>query len=172
MLAQRLVSDLGSVAVWLPMDGFHLAQAELVRAGLADRKGAPETFDRDGFAATLQRLASHTSSDSPTIYAPAFDRSIEDSVAAAIAVPASVSLVIVEGNYLLNWAEIAELLHEVWFLDPGRQARIPALIQRHVEFGKSLEAAREWVMRSDEPNAEFVDGQRSAADLIITEWPS
>ena len=27
------------------MDGFHLSNVELSRLGLADRKGAPETFD-------------------------------------------------------------------------------------------------------------------------------
>ncbi len=38
------------------MDGFHLAQAELERLGRADRKGAPDTFDADGFVALLGRL--------------------------------------------------------------------------------------------------------------------
>ena len=38
------------------MDGFHLADVELVRRGLRDRKGAPETFDGWGYAALLARL--------------------------------------------------------------------------------------------------------------------
>ena len=37
----------------VPLDGFHLADVELERRGLRDRKGAPETFDADGYAALL-----------------------------------------------------------------------------------------------------------------------
>ena len=47
-------SEMGSVVI--PMDGFHLTTAELERAGLADRKGAPETFDGLGLADLLSRL--------------------------------------------------------------------------------------------------------------------
>lgn len=56
-LAARLARALGAeLAVAVPMDGFHLAQAELVRLGRADRKGAPDTFDAAGYAALLRRL--------------------------------------------------------------------------------------------------------------------
>ena len=36
-------------AVVVPMDGFHFDDAILVRRGLRNRKGAPETFDLSGF---------------------------------------------------------------------------------------------------------------------------
>src|SRR5215212_5130475 len=38
---------------YVPMDGFHLADVQLERLGLRDRKGAQETFDAAGYAALL-----------------------------------------------------------------------------------------------------------------------
>ena len=138
-LARRLVTGLGPErAVLVGMDGFHLADAELRRTGLRDRKGAPDTFDRAGYASLLDRLRREPG----TVYAPAFDRSIEDSIAAAVAVPADVPLVVTEGNYLLLWPEIRPLLDEVWYLDPPAEARRAALIARHVAFGKSAGRGR------------------------------
>ncbi|MEZ5225160.1 MAG: hypothetical protein R2710_00395 [Acidimicrobiales bacterium] len=58
------------------MDGFHLANQVLVDRGLIDRKGAPDTFDADGFVAILERLRSADT----TVWCPRFDRSIEDSI--------------------------------------------------------------------------------------------
>jgi pantothenate kinase len=40
-------------AAHVPMDGFHLADVQLERLGVRDRKGAPETFDADGYAHLL-----------------------------------------------------------------------------------------------------------------------
>src|SRR4051812_24365262 len=45
-----------SRAVLVPMDGFHLANAELARLGRGDRKGALDTFDAGGYATLLRRL--------------------------------------------------------------------------------------------------------------------
>ena len=55
-LAAALVAELGDAAVLVPMDGFHLAQTELVRLGTRDRMGAPDTFDAAGYVALLRRL--------------------------------------------------------------------------------------------------------------------
>ncbi len=56
-LAERIVDGLGADrAALVGMDGFHLADAELVRIGLRERKGAPETFDAGGYAALLRRI--------------------------------------------------------------------------------------------------------------------
>ena len=54
-LAEHLTAA-GLPAVWVPMDGFHLADVELERLGRRDRKGAPDTFDALGFAALLRRV--------------------------------------------------------------------------------------------------------------------
>lgn len=168
-LSALLADALGADAVIVPMDGFHLAQAELERLGRAERKGAPDTFDAAGFVALLQRLRAGSVDD--VVYAPAFRREIEEPVAGAIAVPADVPLVIVEGNYLLAtdgaWAGVRPLLDEVWYVAPPDDVRVERLIARHVSFGRSPDAAREWVMRSDEANARYVATTRERADRTI-----
>ena len=91
-------------AVVVPMDGFHLADPVLVALGRRERKGAPDTFDVDGFVALLRRLQTATD----VVYAPLFRRELELAEAGAVPVPPDVPLVIVEGNYLLHWAPVRE----------------------------------------------------------------
>ncbi|PWK71226.1 pantothenate kinase [Streptomyces sp. CG 926] len=172
-LAARLADALGPErAVVVPMDGFHLAQAELDRLGRADRKGAPDTFDAAGYVALLRRLrAPHRPGPMPTVYAPAFDRSLEEPIAGSIPVPPDVPLVITEGNYLLHdageWASVRPLLDEAWYLAPSEDLRLERLIERHVRHGKDPAYAREWVARSDELNARLVALGRHRADLVL-----
>lgn len=150
------------------MDGFHLAQAELTRVGRADRKGAPDTFDVAGYVSLLRRLRA---SDGATVYAPAFDRSLEEPIAGSIPVAPAVPLVITEGNYLLHdageWAEVRPLLDEAWYLAPDEDLRVRRLVDRHVRHGKEPAYAREWVARSDEANARLVAPGRHRADLVL-----
>lgn len=169
-LSAQLADALGADAVIVPMDGFHLAHAELERLGRADRKGAPDTFDAAGFVALLHRLRVGPAADE-VVYAPAFRREIEEPVAGAIAVAPHVPLVIVEGNYLLAtdgaWAGVQPLLDEVWYVAPPDDVRVERLIARHVSFGRSPDAAREWVLRSDEANARYVAATRGRADRTV-----
>ena len=162
-VARAVVAELGDQARLVPMDGFHLAQAELVRLGRRDRMGAPDTFDSAGYAALLKRLRS----DEPVVYAPEFRREIEEPIAGAIAVPKTVPLVVTEGNYLLLWPEIKPLLDEAWYVETDEELRVQRLIQRHIEFGKTPEYARAWVMRSDERNAALVAETASRADHLV-----
>jgi len=168
-LARAVADALGpDVAQLVPMDGFHLAQAELERLGRADRKGASDTFDACGYAALLSRLRSNVD---PVVYAPEFRREIEEPIACAIPVPRSVPLVVTEGNYLLlgggSWAAVRPLLDEAWFVEGDDDRRREWLIDRHIAFGKAPDYAREWVMRSDEANAELVASTRPSADLVV-----
>ncbi len=169
-LTADLLAELGPDVAHLPMDGFHLADVQLDRLGLRDRKGAPETFDVDGYVTTLRRL--HDEPDR-TLYAPGFERDLEQPIAAAIAIPPSARLVITEGNYLLlpdgGWERVRPLLAEVWFVEVDDDVRRERLVRRHEEFGKSPEDAREWVERSDEANARLVAITRDSADLR-TAW--
>lgn len=170
-LARALADAMGRRAVVVPMDGFHLAQAELRRLGRADRKGAPDTFDADGYVALLRRLRRRCE---PVVYAPEFRRDIEEPVAGAIPVPRDVSLVITEGNYLLlddgPWAPIRGLLDDAWYLDADEDARVAALIRRHERYGRTPEAARRFALGSDQRNAERVAAARGHADLVIPGW--
>ncbi|MFF9430851.1 nucleoside/nucleotide kinase family protein [Streptomyces sp. NPDC014746] len=167
-LAGRLVDRLDGAAVLVPMDGFHLARAELERLGRAGRKGAPDTFDAAGYTALLARLRTAGT----TVYAPAFDRALEEPVAGSIPVPPEVPLVITEGNYLLHdedaWAAVRPLLDEAWYLDLATDVRVPRLIARHVQYGKDPSHAEHWVHTSDERNARLVALGRDRADLVIT----
>ncbi|GAA2346337.1 nucleoside/nucleotide kinase family protein [Saccharopolyspora halophila] len=169
-LAEKLRTELGPAAVVVPMDGFHLAEAELHRLGRRDRKGAPDTFDAAGYAALLQRL--RTPGEHP-IYAPEFHREVEESYAGSIAVGPEVPLVITEGNYLLldegPWSEVRGLLDEAWFLDPPHEELVSRLLARHTGHGKTPSAAREWVKTTDLPNAARIAPTRARADLVIDE---
>ena len=162
-LAAAIAGALGDTAVLVPMDGFHLAQAEMVRQGTRDRMGAPYTFDTRGYIALLERLRA----GSEVVYAPAFRREIEEPIAGAIAVPPEIPLVVTEGNYLLLWDEVRSLLDEAWYVEMEEATRLEWLIARHVEFGKTPEEAEAWVMRSDQRNAEIVAGTRGRADLVV-----
>jgi pantothenate kinase len=167
-VAARLAAALAGAAVVVPMDGFHLAQAELARLGRADRKGAADTFDAAGYVALLRRLRDPGEG---VVYAPEFRREIEEPIACALPVEPSVPLVVTEGNYLLHdagaWAGVRPLLDEAWYVDVDRALRLERLIRRHVEFGKPPDVARAWVLRSDERNAELVAATRGRADVVV-----
>ncbi|GAA2883131.1 nucleoside/nucleotide kinase family protein [Pseudonocardia halophobica] len=155
-------------AVHVPMDGFHLADVALDRLGRRDRKGAPDTFDAAGYLALLRRLRT---GESGPVYAPMFERDLEQPLAGAIAVPPDARLVVTEGNYLLlpdePWPAVAAELTEVWFCDLREELRLRRLVDRHVRFGKAPGAAEEWVRRVDGPNAERVAATRDRADLVV-----
>ncbi|MFF8916278.1 nucleoside/nucleotide kinase family protein [Streptomyces sp. NPDC015032] len=168
-LAAQLVDALDGLAVLVPMDGFHLARAELERLGRAGRKGAPDTFDAAGYVALLRRL--RHPEPGTTVYAPAFDRTLEEPVAGAVPVSPDIPLVVTEGNYLLHdeaaWASVRGLLDEAWFLAADPALRVRRLVDRHVRFGKPRAYAERWVAESDEPNARLVERGRSRADLVV-----
>lgn len=171
-LAGALVAALGARAALVPMDGFHLAGQELARLGRADRKGAPDTFDADGYVALLDRLRWPERRE--TVYAPVFRRDLEEAVAGAIPIGPEIDLVITEGNYLLleaePWRRVRALLSECWYVEIDAASRLERLVARHCRFGRSESEARDWVLRSDEANARLVEGTRARADCLV-HWP-
>jgi pantothenate kinase len=83
----------------------------------------------------------------------------------------STQLVITEGNYLLHdagpWAGAAAMLDEVWYVDIDDAVREERLVQRHRQFGRSAEAAREWVASTDAPNARLIAATKARAHHVL-----
>lgn len=168
-MARRVVASLAELAVYVPMDGFHLAQVELARLGRTERKGAPDTFDADGYVALLRRIQEDFGS---TVYAPEFRRDLEEPIAGAVAIEPSVPLVVTEGNYLLladgPFGAVAGLLDESWYVEVPEDLRMSRLVERHRAYGKTPAAAREWAYGSDQRNAVLVEGARERADVLVS----
>ncbi len=168
-LAEALLQALGAQAQLLPMDGFHLSNLQLQRLGRSARKGAADTFDVAGYASLLQRIRRQQAGE--TIYAPDFDRTRDEPLAAAIAIDASTPLVITEGNYLLqpdpDWRQVRQWLDQVWYLDVDPQTRQQQLLERHMRYGRTRAQALAWIAQTDEPNAEQIQRHRHLADWVI-----
>jgi pantothenate kinase len=173
-LARRLVAAVeerlgADTAAYVPMDGFHLSNAQLDRLGLRGRKGAPETFDVDGYVHLLRRLREE--SGRRPVYAPDFDRRLDEPVAAGLVVLPQVRLVVTEGNYLADdgpgWDRVRGLLDELWYVDTPRQVRERRLLRRHVRGGRTESEARAFIAASERPNARRVERGRERADRIV-----
>lgn len=156
----------GSAAV-VPFDGFHYDDAVLEKIGWRQRKGAPETFDLDGYESLLARLKTADRD----VAVPIFDRSMELSRAAAAIVPKTVKFILTEGNYLLldeaPWDRLARLFDLTIFLDVPRDELERRLIQRWLDHGRTPEDGRAWVESNDLPNVDRVLSRRRAADIVV-----
>ncbi|PZE72321.1 MULTISPECIES: nucleoside/nucleotide kinase family protein [unclassified Curtobacterium] len=158
-LARRIVTAVddrlgAGTAVQVPMDGFHLSNAALDALGRHDRKGAADTFDADGYVALVRRLVA---ADEDVVWAPDFDRRVDEPVAGSIAVPRAARLVVSEGNYLLDdtapWSALPALFTETWFCAVADDVRLDRLVGRHMRHGRDHDAARAWAVEVDGVNA-------------------
>lgn len=157
-------------AVLVGMDAFHLGHAALERLGTVARKGAPDTFDADGYVALLRRLRA---GEPRTIWVGEFHREIEDTIAALVPVDPGVRLVVTEGNYLLvddeRWGAVRPLLDEAWYVDVPEETRLARLIARHRQFGRSeAEAYERSVTGSDADNARVIQATLERADVVVS----
>lgn len=168
-LAESLVVNLGDIAVWVPMDGFHLANATLDALGRHDRKGAPDTFDAFGYVHALRRVRSET--EHP-VYLPSFHRERDEPIAAQVVVEPHHRIVITEGNYLLlneePWPVVTQVCDEIWFCQVDDAERQRRLVERHHRHGRSIAQAQAWADTVDGANAGLVQPTSHRADLIIT----
>jgi pantothenate kinase len=162
------VNRTGRSAALVPMDGFHLAQSALESLGLADVKGAPATFDAAGYLELLRRVREPADE---VIWAPRFDRDLEDSIAASLPIEPTVELVVTEGNYLLlprgQWWLVRLQLDACWFIDVPDDVRRERLQARHERHGRTPADAAERTFGSDEANARLVQGTRGEADAVV-----
>lgn len=172
-LARRLARGIDErcgpgTAARVPMDGFHLSNAQLDRLGLRGRKGAPETFDVYGYLHLLKRLRAETGRP---VYVPDFDRRLEEPVAAGLVVPPSAGLVITEGNYLADdaegWREVRGLLDTLWYVDVPRAERETRLLRRHIRGGRSRREALRFIAESERLNATRVEAGKANCSRVV-----
>ncbi|MCZ0963218.1 AAA family ATPase [Paracoccus benzoatiresistens] len=163
--AEALVARLDD-AVLVPMDGFHLDDCVLEARGLRARKGAVETFDAEGFAALVQRLALPWDD----VFFPVFDRSRELAVAGAGVVSPDHRVVVIEGNYLLldqaPWSRLRYDLR-VW-LDVPEAELERRLTARWQGYGKDADQIAAH-LENDLANARFVIRRSGGADLSVAQ---
>ncbi|GAA0458186.1 nucleoside/nucleotide kinase family protein [Streptomyces sp. NPDC046215] len=173
-LARALVAELDArhgtgSAAYLPLDGFHLSNAQLERLGLTDRKGSAPSFDVWGYAALLRRVGEEEAGRD--VYVPDYDRTLHEPVAARHVVPAPARLVITEGNYLAcdepGWRDARRHLAEVWYLETPDEVRQGRLLERQRTGGRDEAGARAWVQGNDHPNGEQVKAARGNCDRIL-----
>jgi pantothenate kinase len=170
-LAETVVENLNGarpgVAAILPMDGYHYDDLLLVPRGLRSRKGAPETFDVAGFGHMLARLKAN---EEPEIAVPVFDRSIEISRAGARMIDQSVSIVIVEGNYLLldesRWRDLHSRYDLTVMIREPEEVLRDRLEQRW--HALSPEALAMQIDGNDLPNARYVMNASIEPDYLIS----
>jgi pantothenate kinase len=167
-IAEKLVQLLGPKSAVLGMDGFHLPQRTLVKLGKRDRMGAPDTFDVDGFVSLLIQLSGNAGG---TALAPGFDRETEEPVPEAIRLGPELTTIVVEGNYLLHdsggWERVAPLLDLSFFVRIEQDIRMARLVERHIRYGKTPDAALAWATGPDADNARLIGATAERADHII-----
>ncbi len=158
----------GIAAAYLPMDGFHLANATLDTLGRHDRKGAIDTFDGWGFVSLLARIRTERDHD---VFAPGFDRAVDEPIAGGLTIAPETRLVVAEGNYLLvdeePWSRIPPLLAEAWFCAAPEAERMRRLVERHQRHGRTPAAAHAWARDVDGANALLIEPTRARADLVV-----
>lgn len=171
-VAERLCDALNGhqagMAAVLPMDGYHYDDLHLVPAGLRPRKGAPETFDVGGLYHTLKRLHAR---DEDFVAVPVFDRDIEIARAGARMIPAEVSVIIAEGNYLLlgqePWARLRPMFDVAVLVDvpePVLRARLTARWQHYDLSPEEID----WKLDgNDLPNGRFVMAESRGEDYRL-----
>ena len=158
-IAEQLKTDLKAAGVFaglVAIDGFHLSNAVLDELGRRNRKGAPDTFDVEGYLATLDRVRAD---GAPQVFAPAYRRDLHESVAAG-SIVSGTGVVVTEGNYLAletrGWGAARERIDLLIHIDVPEEVLVLRLINRHEEFGKNPLAAGHWVRTVDLPNARLI----------------
>lgn len=168
-LAELLVDRLNENAntALVPMDGYHLDNEELDALDLRARKGAPQTFDADGFVSLVNQISQ---SNDVVSYAT-FDRTNDRTVPNSASVAASTNIVVVEGNYLLldtqPWSQLTSIFDLSVFIRPSIKTLEERLIERWLSYGFDKAAAEQKARSNDIPNAMTILEHSSQADLTF-----
>ncbi len=166
-LCRALNQNAVGAAEVLPMDGYHLDNDVLTARGLRTQKGAPETFDADGFASIVARMAQADKE----VLVPVFDRKTDVARAGGRAIQVATETIIVEGNYLLldrpEWAQSREYYDLTVFLDVPVPVLERRLIDRWIKHGLTADAAVARARGNDLVNADVVIRQSVPADIVV-----
>ena len=166
-LARELAAALGPEAAIVAMDGFHRDNDWLDAHGLRPVKGAPQTFDTQGFSQLLSQLKS-TSGDCPV---PIFDRDIDGVIEGGATVPASARFVLVEGNYLLltqpGWRDLYSLFDLSIRIDVPEEELRARLTRRWQDVGLDPTEITRRVEENDLPNGRVITREGRPADLVV-----
>lgn len=170
-VAERLVKALNQrseIAALLPMDGFHLDNIVLEARGLTHRKGAPETFDAQGYVSLLQRVRAVPAAE---IAVPLFDRMLDLARAGGAIVAPHHRIIVTEGNYLLvdrfPWADLSSQFDLTIWLDVDDDTLQERLIRRWLHHGLSREAAISRALDNDMQNVSWVKRLSGPADITL-----
>ena len=154
-IAEQLKTGLKAAGIFaglVAMDGFHLSNAVLDELGRGNRKGAPDTFDVEGYLTTLDRVRAD---GAPRVLVPVYHESV-----AAGSIVSGTGVVVTEGNYLAletrGWGAARERIDLLIHIDVPEEVLVPRLINRHEDFGKNPLAAGHWVRTVDLPNARLI----------------
>ena len=152
----------------LMMDGYHFDDQVLDTRGHRARKGAPHTFDIDGFRATMERLRLDDGRD---VAVPVFDRSIEIARAGARILAGQTRVILAEGNYLLlddpGWRDLGPLFDLTVMIEASEQALVDRLTARWQGFGYGPPAIQAKLEDNDLPNVRLVLTNSRPADVIV-----
>lgn len=171
-LADRLAGKLNArqagLAAVLPMDGYHYDDTYLTPQGWQSRKGAPHTFDVGGLCHTLQRMRAR---DEAEVAVPVFDRQIEIARAGARLIPASIPVIIVEGNYLLlnldPWPRLRPMFDLTVMIDVPEGVLKSRLTARWVRYGLTPPQIAAKLAENDLPNGRLIRSDSAPATYRI-----
>jgi pantothenate kinase len=167
-LKDRLNARRAGVADVFPMDGFHYDDMVLNARGHRPRKGAPHTFDLDGYRTALERLRAD---DGREVAVPVFDRSIEIARAGGRIIEPSTRIVLTEGNYLLldepGWRDLGALFDLTVMVEASEEVLIGRLTERWMGFQLDPEAMVRQMEGNDLPNMRLVLAKSRPADLVL-----
>ncbi|MEO0513704.1 MAG: nucleoside/nucleotide kinase family protein [Planctomycetota bacterium] len=173
-LAQRLADELNTAqpgfAAFIPMDGFHLPNAQLEAQGWKPRKGAPFTYDAPAYVDLLRRYRDNSAVGGYPVYC----RQVHEPVPSDQRITAATRMIVTEGQYLLcpesPWSELADVLDEGWWLDVDPETTRRWLMKRDISVGRTPEEAEAKYQHNDKLNTAFVLAARRPADRVVR-WP-
>ena len=163
LINSKAKSDLTQI---FPLDGFHRKNSELESSGLISVKGAPETFDVEGYISMLKRIKL-----GENLKAPIYSREAHDVIDNALPIEPYHKIVITEGNYLFadmeGWCEIKDIIDLKIYINAAKGVCEKRLLERHMRGGKTEAEALKKIRKVDMKNFDLIAQTIRYADKVI-----